>query len=183
MNIVDFTKTDESQKWRIINDGVMGGNSKGFIHTKNNYGIFNGDISLENNGGFSSTVRPIQPINQQLTTFVIDVETHNSETDNTDTPRTNIYNTNTHDTQQIYQLRAIMNVDGYRLAYKHDFVLTSTQRRQIHLPLNAFEASFRGRIINKAPMLKSQEIIEIGLLIKSKMAGKFALRIYSIKLI
>lgn len=172
MNIADFTKADESQKWRIINDGVMGGNSKGFINSKNNYGVLTGYISLDNNGGFSSAVRPIRPINQQLTTFVIDVETHKSETNNTDT----------HETQKVYQLRAIMNIDGYRLAYKHDFVLTSTHRKQIHLPLDAFEASFRGRIINKAPMLKSQEIIEIGLLIKSKIAGEFALRIYSIKL-
>lgn len=173
MIIVDFTKADESQKWRIINDGVMGGNSKGFIHSHHSYGTFSGYISLDNNGGFSSTVRPIEPINQSLTSFVIDVETHNSGTDNTDT----------HNTEKVYQLRAIMNVDGYRLAYKHNFTLPSTQRTQIHLSLDDFEASFRGRLISNAPVLTSQEIIEVGVLVKSQVAGEFALRIFSIKLI
>ena len=44
-------KTD----WKIINDGVMGGMSRGNLSfTSKNTLIFNGFVSLENNGGFSS---------------------------------------------------------------------------------------------------------------------------------
>lgn len=169
MNIVDFTQTNESSKWRIINDGVMGGVSHGCMKSHNSYGIFSGVISLENNGGFSSTVRPIQTIAHGLTTFIIDVESKQQPT--------------LQSSQQIYQLRAIMQVDGYRLAYKHNFILPAMTRAQLYLPLHAFEASFRGRIISNAPTLISNEIIEIGLLIKSQLAGDFSLCIHTISAI
>ena len=42
-------------EWRIVNDGVMGGLSKGNISfTDGGTMVFKGNLSLENNGGFSS---------------------------------------------------------------------------------------------------------------------------------
>ena len=53
--IYDFNKDSSLRDWRIIDDGVMGGVSQGkfSINTEGN-GVFEGNISLENNGGFSS---------------------------------------------------------------------------------------------------------------------------------
>lgn len=53
--IYDFNKDSAPKDWRIIDDGVMGGVSQGkfSIDTEGN-GVFEGTISLENNGGFSS---------------------------------------------------------------------------------------------------------------------------------
>lgn len=49
-----FSKDNQSWNWRIINDGVMGGLSRGkFMITGEGTGVFSGDLSLENNGGFS----------------------------------------------------------------------------------------------------------------------------------
>ena len=40
--------------WQVVNDGVMGGESKGFLSIDNQGNCeFYGEISLENNGGFS----------------------------------------------------------------------------------------------------------------------------------
>lgn len=42
-------------EWMIVNDDVMGGNSQGSAETtNNNVLLFEGSLSLENNGGFSS---------------------------------------------------------------------------------------------------------------------------------
>jgi len=53
--LADFTTEATSLNWRTVNDGVMGGRSKGvsFV-TEASHLLFKGQISLENNGGFSS---------------------------------------------------------------------------------------------------------------------------------
>lgn len=55
MKEIDFKDETDKVKWRSVNDGVMGGRSDGnsFLSEAGNR-IFTGEISLENNGGFSS---------------------------------------------------------------------------------------------------------------------------------
>ena len=51
------------QQWQIEDDVVMGGRSDGnFRLHEDGYGIFEGDVSLENNGGFSSLINRHQRI-------------------------------------------------------------------------------------------------------------------------
>ena len=53
--IYDFDKNSASKDWRIIDDVVMGGQSNGrFSIDADGNGVFEGTVSLENNGGFSS---------------------------------------------------------------------------------------------------------------------------------
>ncbi|MCK0192869.1 CIA30 family protein [Arenibacter sp. F20364] len=53
--IFDFNKDTSMENWTIVNDGVMGGLSVGnIVLTPEGHGLFKGEISLENNGGFSS---------------------------------------------------------------------------------------------------------------------------------
>lgn len=52
--IYDFGEKDES-RWLTIHDSVMGGISNGKVsRTENNSLLFQGNLSLENNGGFAS---------------------------------------------------------------------------------------------------------------------------------
>ena len=52
--IFNFSKPEDVQKWEIINDGVMGGKSAGYLSMDDQgNGVFRGNISLQNNGGFS----------------------------------------------------------------------------------------------------------------------------------
>lgn len=53
--IFDF-KTDRSiTNWLVVNDGVMGGLSKGSMSkTEAGNGLFSGSVTTENNGGFTS---------------------------------------------------------------------------------------------------------------------------------
>ena len=53
--VLNFDKSDDSNDWIIINDGVMGGVSESsFQFTKTGTGVFSGNVSLENYGGFAS---------------------------------------------------------------------------------------------------------------------------------
>lgn len=57
MNLIlfDFSTDTRAHSWRVVDDGVMGGLSQGsFSIDKQGHGVFSGEVSLENNGGFSS---------------------------------------------------------------------------------------------------------------------------------
>lgn len=53
--IFDFNPKSDISSWRVVDDGVMGGLSQGrFKLNENGNGFYFGEVSLENNGGFSS---------------------------------------------------------------------------------------------------------------------------------
>lgn len=53
--IFDFNKEINIQDWNVIDDVVMGGKSSSqFGLNSNGFGVFEGHVSLANNGGFSS---------------------------------------------------------------------------------------------------------------------------------
>ena len=55
MILYDFEAGNKAHGWIIVDDNVMGGRSEGNISVNDKgYGIFEGEVSLENNGGFSS---------------------------------------------------------------------------------------------------------------------------------
>lgn len=55
-SLVEFSADEaKSLEWRVVNDGVMGGLSKGKLEIIDDGVLkFSGNLSLENNGGFSS---------------------------------------------------------------------------------------------------------------------------------
>tara|TARA_R110001583_G_scaffold92576_1_gene235158 strand:- start:117 stop:719 length:603 start_codon:yes stop_codon:yes gene_type:complete len=156
--MIDFTEPDSLDSWRITNDGVMGGKSKGQLLWQQGTAIFAGYISLDNNGGFSSVFHPTALLASELDTVTINVAGDGLT----------------------YQLRMIVKLDGYRLAYKHDFNTVAGQKETLSFKLADFQASFRGRIISDAPRLQSKEIREVGFLVTRKVAGAFSLAISSI---
>ncbi|MEO0897835.1 MAG: CIA30 family protein [Bacteroidota bacterium] len=57
---IELGGSDDLRYWFITNDGVMGGLSRGNIKENKNSLTFYGNISLENNGGFSRVQRQMQ---------------------------------------------------------------------------------------------------------------------------
>lgn len=58
-----FNDNSKPQDWQIVDDVVMGGKSQGqfYINDQGN-GVFHGNVSLENNGGFSSLRHRLKPL-------------------------------------------------------------------------------------------------------------------------
>lgn len=53
--LITFEPGSDLSNWTIVNDVVMGGRSDSKIHLSDQgYGVFEGHVSLENNGGFAS---------------------------------------------------------------------------------------------------------------------------------
>lgn len=157
-NMINFTEQQSVNHWRITDDAVMGGKSTGRFLVEQGKGIFFGNISLDNNGGFSSVFRMINPLPEDLETVTIDIQGDGLT----------------------YQLRMIVSLNGYRLAYKHKVNTIAGKREKLSFALADFQASFRGRNINNAPVLKSEDIREVGFLVTKKTAGKFYLSIFSL---
>lgn len=156
--VIDFTKKKGIDNWRITNDGVMGGRSSGRFLVEQDKGTFQGNISLDNNGGFSSVFRIIEPLSKNIETVTIDILGDGLT----------------------YQLRMIVNINGYRLAYKHNVNTLVGQREALTFTLANFQASFRGRIITNAPVLKSEDVRQVGFLVTTKVAGEFSLSVFSV---
>ena len=66
LHLVDFPNNRIPGNWQIVDDVVMGGRSNGeFKISEEGLGVFQGSVSLENNGGFSS-------LRYRLNTFQLD---------------------------------------------------------------------------------------------------------------
>jgi NADH dehydrogenase [ubiquinone] 1 alpha subcomplex assembly factor 1 len=70
--IFDFNHNANITDWKIVDDVVMGGRSNGqFKIDSDGNGIFSGDVSVENNGGFSSVRYQFEKINTTKESKVI----------------------------------------------------------------------------------------------------------------
>lgn len=59
--IFDFTNNTSPEAWAIQDDVVMGGRSSGHLKiTGDGHARFHGEVSLENNGGFSSILHTLK---------------------------------------------------------------------------------------------------------------------------
>ena len=152
---------NESQYWRSVNDNVMGGISQGGMSFNNKHASFSGQISLENNGGFSSVTRFIDSLPTGTEQIKIKMDGDG----------------------KTYQFRLAMWQNGYRITYRQEFNTDINKTSIITLPLEDFVATFRGRTIWNAPKLNADLIREIGFLITTKKAEPFQLNVHSIEFI
>jgi len=157
--IFDFNKNSDIQNWRIVDDVVMGGKSSStFELNTDGYGVFEGDISLENNGGFSSVRYRFQKIlTKEYTKIIIKLQGDGKK----------------------YQFRIKSNArDDY--SYVSSF-LSSGEWQEIEIPLKDMYPSLRGRRLNQANF-SNDYIEEIAFLIGNEKNENFKLLIDKIEL-
>lgn len=158
---IDFTDVQEAQRWCVVNDGVMGGISRGGIESsKNGTAIFSGWLSLENNGGFASIRRRID--RQSLkgcSCLILKVKGDG----------------------RIYQFRVRTDGQFDGIAYRALFATNNQAWQSITLFFDHFSASYRGRGVPGAPALCAEDIQQISFLIAEKQPGLFRLEIAEIK--
>ena len=156
VNLVDFGTENPSQ-WRVINDGVMGGLSRSNIAaTDQKTGLFTGELSLENNGGFASVRTMVGPVD--LSEFAgIEI--------------------NVKGDGRTYQLRLRNDGRTDGLTYRASFKTRDGKWFSVRIPFEHFVPSFRGEVIEEAPPLDPTRIHQIGFLIADKVPGPFSLEI------
>ncbi|MGV9003876.1 CIA30 family protein [Flavobacterium sp.] len=157
--IYDFTTASNPSDWRIINDSVMGGVSQGTfkIDTDGN-GIFEGEVSVENNGGFSSVRNEITKV-KVLPGAKVCLRVKGDKKE--------------------YQFRVKDNISSY-YSYVTTFK-TSGEWEEIEIPLKDLHPSFRGRKL-ELPNFSKDCFEEIVFLIGNKKNEHFKLMIDKITL-
>jgi hypothetical protein len=159
LTLYDFTKTSDISDWYVINDGVMGGLSKGVMElSPDGHGVFRGDVRLENNGGFSSIRHSFEKKNiSDYTHLVLRVKGDGKR----------------------YQFRLKSSRNEY---YSYvSYFQTSNQWETLRIPLGEMYPVFRGNRLN-LPLYTGTQLEEIGILIGNKKAETFRLEIDSIYL-
>jgi len=156
LNLVRFGAENPSQ-WRVINDGVMGGLSRGsIILTNDGTGLFTGELSLENNGGFASVRTMVD--SPDLSEYAgLEVRVKGDG--------------------RTYQLRLRDNQRTDGLAYRAVFQTKIDTWLTVRIPFKEFVPTFRGRIIDGAPVLDTAHIHQVGFMIADKVSGPFSLEI------
>ena len=159
--MIDFTDAEESQCWTAINDDVMGGISQGRIElSPEGIALFSGQLALENNGGFASIRRRSDNYNLNACTGVMIKVKGDGRT---------------------YQFRVKTDEQYDGIAYRTLFATDAHQWQTLTLPFSGFSASFRGKPVPGAPILRPEQIRQLGFLLADKQPGLFCLEIAGIK--
>ena len=144
----------------VINDGVMGGRSESSFEIEEGRGVFQGNLSPENGGGFAS-VRAEVPPRSTLDMVAVAVRVLGDG--------------------KRYQLRIRTDEQWDGPAYRHEFPTVKGEWVDVEMPLADFELSFRGRPVPDAPPIDPRRIRRIGFLIANEQWGAFRLEVESIR--
>jgi len=157
--IFHFNKKADISNWSVVDDVVMGGKSSGnFNLNKECHGLFEGRVSLENNGGFSSVRYSFDEIStKSYSKIAIKVKGDGKK----------------------YQFRVKSKSADY---YSYvTYFNSSKDWETIELSLSDMYPTFRGRDLDM-PNYDKGSIEEVAFLIGNKKAETFKLEIESIVL-
>jgi len=157
--ICDFTKESDLSNWMVVDDVVMGGRSDGnFYINSDGHGVFEGAVSLENNGGFSSIRCRFEQTNvENFSKIVIRLKGDGKK----------------------YQVRVKTDAEDY---YSYiTYISTTEDWETIEVSLDEMYPSFRGRKLNE-PNFPGKQMEEFAFLIGNKKAESFKLMIDKIEL-
>ncbi len=158
-SLFDFHQNSDISNWRVVDDVVMGGRSAGgFYLNEEGHGVFEGKVSLENNGGFSSL---------RCVLGATDIEGHQTVC------------IRLKGDGKRYQFRLKAQSSDYYSYITH--FTTTGEWQSIEIPLTDLYPSFRGRKLNQGNF-SANSIEEMGFLIANKKAESFKLEIDKIEL-
>ncbi|MBF7074792.1 CIA30 family protein [Glaciecola sp. MH2013] len=165
-NLITFDKPEHAGRWARVNDSVMGGVSTSTIYLEDDFGVFSGNLSLENNGGFASVRRLWTP-----TTKALNNESKPAKV------KIKVLGDG-----QYYQLRFRTSkyMDG--VSYAAGFQSKEGEMTEHEFELNDFVAVWRGRTVRDAEKLAWDDIAQVGIMITQKQKGPFTLKVASIAL-
>jgi monofunctional biosynthetic peptidoglycan transglycosylase len=156
MTIVDFSRGDAI--WPHINDGVMGGVSSGGMSAGEGYATFQGTVSFENNGGFSSVRSPI---------VVHDLSMYEGL----------VLRVRGDGKRYGFRLKIDASFDG--VSYQVQIEPPAGEWTEISVPFTDFIPVYRGRVVRDHPPLDPSRIATFGLII-SRQEGPFRIDIASV---
>jgi len=154
--LLDFSSSDVVQTFRVVNDEVMGGVSTSRRRSTDDAMVFEGEVSLENNGGFASLRGPVRFPAESAALLL--------------TARGD---------GQRYKLTLKLDDSTDTAQYQSAFVAPREWQTLRFKPAD-FAASFRGRAV-VAPIVRFVDVQYVGLLISDKQSGAFRIELKDIR--
>jgi hypothetical protein len=156
MTVLEFTPA-AVDGWYVVNDGVMGGRSSSRMRPEDgDVAVFEGNLSLENNGGFASVRTEIaEGALAGASALVLTVRGDGKR----------------------YQLRLRMSGRFDGVAYAASFETTAGEWSEVELPLEGFRPTFRGYTPRDTGPLDPARVRQVGLMLTDKQVGPFRLEI------
>ncbi len=153
--LLDFSRPEVAQTFRVINDGVMGGVSTSMLRSTDGAMVFEGKVSLENNGGFASLRGPVR-FPAQSAALLVTVRGDG----------------------QRYKLTLKLDDSTSTPQYQAAFV-APREWQTLRFKAADFAASYRGRAV-AAPIVRFVDVQQVGLLISDKQSGPFKIELKDI---
>jgi hypothetical protein len=153
--LLDFSRSEVVQTFRVINDGVMGGVSTSRVSSAAGAMLFEGKVSLENSGGFASFRGPVR-FPAESAALLVTVRGDG----------------------QRYKLTLKLDDSTSTAQYQAVFVAPREWKTLRFEPAD-FTARFRGRPV-AAPIVRFADVKYFGLLISDKQSGAFRVELKSI---
>lgn len=148
--------------WQAIDDRVMGGVSASQMrYDAAGHGVFTGEVSLDNNGGFASVRAPAEAPAAAADARACLLEVRGDGR------------------RYKFNLRTDSGFDG--ITHQATFEPPAGEWAVVRLPLESFAATWRGRPASAEP-LRAAQIKQVGLLIADRQAGPFQLDVRVIAL-
>ncbi|MDH4232654.1 MAG: CIA30 family protein [Nitrospirota bacterium] len=158
--IIDFKDPVENGQWERVNDAVMGGISESRLLIQGGTALFEGEVSLENYGGFAS----IRSLPRDFGLEGYDGLIARVRGDG-----------------KSYRLRLRTDDEYEGIAYQGVFETKPGEWLSVQLPFSGFVPVFRGRVVPGAPALSPGRIRRVGFMIADRQEGLFRLEIEGVE--
>ena len=155
--LLNFRDINDSGRWMVVNDGVMGGVSRSTVTLHNDgYLLFAGNVSTDYGGGFASIRTDYKNWGIGKHEGLILRVKGDGKT---------------------YQFRCRLGNNMNQIAYRHYFQTNNDEWQEIILPFKDFLPTYRGRVLNNFAVLDPNQIKHLGVMISDKQVGDFKLEI------
>lgn len=158
--LFSFETADAAQPWQAVNDGVMGGRSEGrFKINEHKHMEFFGNLSLENNGGFTSVRARGSDLGLKPGDVIV----------------ARVLGDGREYTLNLY---AQSNLGGY--SFRQPFKTNKDEWIEVKFPVDKFVATWRGQVFPNEKLDPSQ-VAGMGFLLGDKKPGPFKLEVAWVK--
>ena len=155
--LLNFEDIDNSGRWMVVNDTVMGGVSRSNVNLHSDgYLLFAGEVSTDYGGGFASVRTYLENLEiSKYEGFILRVKGDG----------------------KTYQFRCRMGDNINEISYRNYFQVNNKDWQEILLPFKEFLPTYRGRVLTNFPQLDPKKIKQFGFMISDKQVGNFNLEI------
>lgn len=156
-DLFTFSSADTVVAWSATDDRVMGGISRSRMRFyAGGYALFEGVMSLEQNGGFASVRAAVKPPPLAgVTHYVVEVRGDGK--------------------RYKLSMRTAGRFDA--VSYQSTFATVADTWTTVAIAVNTFVATFRGRRVIDAPPLDAAKVNQVGLMIADGQDGPFQLAV------